>query len=106
MLAASYLGIAEDGVNWAFIRAALASVANLALVPAQDVLGLDSNARMNVPSETVGSWAWRLRAGALTKELAEKMAQLVEITDRDSCVKEPSSQSEQSDGKVGEDFAA
>lgn len=106
LLAVSYLGIAEDGVHWAFIRAALASVANLALVPAQDVLGLDSNARMNVPSETVGSWAWRLRAGALTKELAEKMAQLVEITDRDSCVKEPSSQREQSDREAGEDFAA
>lgn len=105
-LASAYLGIGEEGVSWAFIRAALTSVANLAIVPAQDVLALDSDARMNVPSETVGGWSWRLRAGALTTELAKKMAQLVEITDRDACVRAASSQSEQRDGEVGEDFAA
>lgn len=93
-------------MNWAFIRAALTSVANLAVIPAQDVLGLDSDARMNVPSETVGSWSWRLQPKVLTPELAKRMAQLVEITDRETCVKVPSSQSEQRDGKVSEDFAA
>jgi 4-alpha-glucanotransferase len=106
VLASSYLGIEEDGVHWAFIRAALTSVANLAIIPAQDVLGLDSSARMNVPSETVGSWTWRLRADALIPELSAKLAQLVEITDRDVCVKQPSVQSEESNGKSGEDFAA
>lgn len=105
-LASAYLGIGADGVNWAFIRAALTSVANLAVIPVQDVLGLDSNARMNVPSETDGSWSWRLQPKALTPRLATKMAQLVEITDRETCVQVPSSQSEQRDGKVGEDFAA
>ena len=44
-LASAYLGIGEDGVNWAFIRAALTSVANLCIIPVQDVLGLDSKAR-------------------------------------------------------------
>ena len=73
-LASAYLGIGEDGVHWAFIRAALTSVANLCVIPVQDVLGLDSDARMNVPSETVGNWSWRLRADALTPELAKKMA--------------------------------
>jgi 4-alpha-glucanotransferase len=105
-LASAYLGIGDDGVNWAFIRAALTSVANLAVVPAQDVLGLDGDARMNVPSETVGSWSWRLRPGALTTELAKKMAQLVEITDREACVKVALSQSEERDGEIGENFAA
>jgi 4-alpha-glucanotransferase len=104
--ASAYLGIGEDGVHWAFIRAALTSVANQSVVPVQDVLGLDSAARMNVPSQTAGNWSWRLQRGALTAPLAEKLAALVEGTDRDACVKQPSAHAEQSDGKVSEDFAA
>jgi len=105
-LASAYLGIGADGVHWPFIRAALTSVANLSVIPAQDVLGLDSKARMNVPSEMAGSWSWRLRAGALTPELAAKMAVLVEITDRDACVKQPSLPCEQCDGKASENSTA
>jgi 4-alpha-glucanotransferase len=104
--AAAYLGIGNDGVNWAFIRAALTSVANLSVIPVQDVLGLDSDARMNVPSKTAGNWSWRLSPGALTAPLAEKLAALVEVTDRDSFAKEISAQSEESHGKVRKDFAA
>ncbi len=104
--ASAYLGIGDDGVHWAFIRAAFTSVANLALVPVQDVLGLGSEGRMNVPSQTLGSWSWRIRASALTPELAAKLAALVEVTDRDECVQQPSAQGEQSDGKVSENFAA
>jgi len=106
-LAAYYLGIcAGEGVHWAFLRAAYTSAANLAIVPVQDVLGLGSESRMNVPSQSDGSWAWRLRPGALTAELAEKLATLVEVTDRDVCVQQPSRESEQRDGKMSEDFAA
>ena len=105
-LVSTYLNIGEDGVHWAFIRAALTSVANLCVIPVQDVLGLDSAARMNVPSEIDGSWTWRLQAGALTPELAAKLAALVEVTDRDACVKEPSVEREQSNGEAGKDFAA
>ena len=104
--AANYLGIGADGVNWAFIRAALGSVASLAVVPVQDVLGLGSEARMNVPSESDGSWAWRLERGALTAQLAAKLAELVEVTDRDACVKQASVAHQQGDGKDAEDFAA
>jgi 4-alpha-glucanotransferase len=82
-LASAYLGIGDDGVHWAFLRAAQTSVANLAVIPVQDVLGLGSDARMNVPSKTVGNWSWRLRSGALTAELAAKLAGLVDVTDRD-----------------------
>ena len=102
----TYLGIGQDGVHWAFIRAALTSVANLCVIPAQDVLGLGSEARMNIPSESDGSWAWRLRTGALTPGLAAKMAALVEITDRDTCVKRPSLQGEQGQREAGKSFAA
>ena len=105
-LASAYLSVGDDGVQWAFIRAALTSVGNLCVIPVQDVLGLDSSARMNVPSEIHGSWTWRLQAGALTPELAAKMAALVEVTDRDACVKEPSVEREQGDGEAGKDFAA
>jgi 4-alpha-glucanotransferase len=105
-LATAYLGIAKDGVHWAFIRAALSSVANSCVIPVQDVLGLDSGARMNVPSETDGSWTWRLRAGALTPALAKKMATLVEITDREAFVKNASTHAEQGDRKMSEQFAA
>ena len=105
-LATAYLGIGKDGVHWAFIRAALSSVANSCVIPVQDVLGLDSSARMNVPSETDGSWTWRLRAGALTPALAKKMAMLVDITDRDAFVKDASTQAEQGDRKMSEQFAA
>ncbi len=105
-LAATYLGIGEDGVHWAFIRAALTSVANLCVIPVQDVLGLDSSARMNVPSEADGSWTWRLHAGALTAQLAAKLAELVGITDRETCVKQASLDGEQGNREAGENFAA
>jgi 4-alpha-glucanotransferase len=105
-LAALYLGVVDDGVHWAFIRAALTSVATLAVIPVQDVLGLGSEARMNVPSQSVGSWSWRLSPGSLTPELAAKLATLVEVTDRDACLHEPSPDTEQDDTKGNEDFAA
>lgn len=104
--AAAYLGIGEDGVHWSFIRAALTSVANLVVIPVQDVLGLGSMGRMNVPSQTTGSWSWRLRSGALTPELATKLATLVELTDRNADPEQSPSQTGPSDREVGEEFAA
>ena len=80
--AEAYLGCCEDGIQWAFIRAALNSVADLALVPMQDVLGLASEARMNTPSMDGGNWNWRLTAGQLNPEVTAKLAQLAELTDR------------------------
>ena len=89
--ASEYLGNADDGIHWAFIRAAFTSVAILAVIPVQDVLGLDTEARMNIPSKSGGNWSWRLCQGALTPELAQKLAYLTEVTDRDTCVKVPPS---------------
>ena len=89
--ALQYLGKVDDGVEWAFIRAAYASVAVLAVIPVQDVLGLDSDARMNIPSKPGGNWTWRLHKGALTQELADKLALLTVVTDRDAKVKSPTS---------------
>ena len=60
--------------NWSLIRMALDSPAAVAITPAQDVLGLDSSARMNMPG-TSGphNWSWRLEPGQLTDELAAKL---------------------------------
>jgi 4-alpha-glucanotransferase len=104
--ASAYMGIGDDGVHWAFIRAALTSVANLAVLQVQDVLGLGSEARMNVPSQRTGSWSWRLRPGALTPELAAKLATLVEVTDRDASLQQPPPHAKPGDGNASQDFAA
>jgi 4-alpha-glucanotransferase len=95
-----YFGTPKDGMEWAFIRAAEGSVAKLCVVPLQDVLGLGSEARMNVPSKSDGNWNWRFRRGALTKGLAEKMATIAEVADRD-----PLKRTKKTDREVGEDFA-
>jgi 4-alpha-glucanotransferase len=77
-----YLGRSDDGIHWAFIRAAQSSVADLCLVPLQDVLGLGSEARMNTPSLHGGNWRWRFAPEQFTAELTAKLAHLAEVTDR------------------------
>ncbi len=59
----SYLGVDGDEIHWDLIRAAWASPANLAIVPMQDVLGLDGRHRMNRPGIAEGQWEWRLPQG-------------------------------------------
>ncbi|MGH3065370.1 MAG: 4-alpha-glucanotransferase [Gaiellaceae bacterium] len=59
--------------HWSLIERALSSPARIAVVPLQDVLGLASEARMNVPGTTEGNWIWRFGAGALTSELAARL---------------------------------
>ncbi|MDR2516587.1 MAG: 4-alpha-glucanotransferase [Spirochaetaceae bacterium] len=84
-LARDYLGLAPDSAegNWAFIRAALSSVADLAVIPLQDYLGLDSRARMNTPATLGGSnWQWRMKRGAADAALAAKIRRLTEISGR------------------------
>jgi 4-alpha-glucanotransferase len=76
------IGCSEGGVNWGLIRLAQSSVANLAVEPLQDVLGLGSEARLNTPSTTVGNYHWRYQPGSLKPELADKLARIAEVTDR------------------------
>ncbi|HLZ20541.1 MAG TPA: 4-alpha-glucanotransferase [Ktedonobacterales bacterium] len=77
-----YLGCEPDDVVPAMIRAAFASVANLAVVPMQDVLGLGTEARMNFPSRADGNWEWRMTAGQLTPQVAEWLASLATLFGR------------------------
>ena len=78
----AYLGRSDDGINWAMMRAASCSVASLCIFPLQDVLGLGSEARMNVPSRNDGNWRWRFSFEMLRPELAAKLAALAEVCDR------------------------
>ena len=64
--------------NWGLIELAYTSPAALAIVPAQDVLGLGTEARMNRPGITEGNWRWRLERGALTPALARRLGRLAE----------------------------
>jgi 4-alpha-glucanotransferase len=75
-------GIVEDEPWWSLIRLTFSSPARLAMVQAQDVLGLGSEARMNVPGRATGSWRWRMRSGALTDEHARRLRAATEEAGR------------------------
>ena len=82
-LASTYLGVDGHGsIEWSLIRAAFTSVAQSAIVPVQDILGLGSEARMNRPGDGMNNWSWRFAAGALTRAHAERLRHLAEITGR------------------------
>jgi len=79
-----YLDTDGHEINWVVIRAILASVAEMAIIPLQDVLGLGSEARMNVPARPSGNWRWRYRSEMLTKEIQERLRELTVIYGRSS----------------------
>jgi 4-alpha-glucanotransferase len=78
---------AKTGLNpaephWGLVELALSSRARLAVVPAQDVLGLGSEARMNRPGQVGGNWSWRLEPGQLTEQLAARLRGFTELSGR------------------------
>lgn len=77
-----YLGSDGSDIQWDLIRAAMASVADTAIIPFQDVLGLSSEARMNLPASQSGNWIWRLQDGATTNDLAARLRELAETYGR------------------------
>lgn len=77
-----YLNSNGREIHWDFIRAVFASVANTAIVPLQDVLGLGTEARMNLPASTSGNWSWRYQAGQLTEAMQNRLKELTEIYGR------------------------
>jgi len=77
-----YLNTEGKEIHWDFIRGVLASVANTAIIPLQDLLGLGTEARMNLPNSTEGNWAWRYKPGALTDKIAARLKQLSELYGR------------------------
>jgi len=77
-----YLNVSGENAPWDMIRLAFLSIANYAVVPLQDVLMLDETARMNAPGIAEGNWQFRLSEAALTEEMAEGLAYLAALGDR------------------------
>ncbi len=84
---ADYMGCTSPNelyeINWVLIRLALSSVADLAIIPLQDILGLDGRARMNDPSVNAGNWRWRYRSSELlTNTISQRLLNLTKLYSR------------------------
>ena len=78
-----YLGcIDPQGIHWSLIRMGWMSIANMAIVPYQDLLGLDTDARMNFPGKPEGNWGWRYRSEALNREVGDRLKTMTYISGR------------------------
>ncbi|MEW6009548.1 MAG: 4-alpha-glucanotransferase [Candidatus Omnitrophota bacterium] len=77
----NYIGheISAENINWEFIRLAFMSVANTAIVPMQDILGLSRETRMNTPSTVKGNWLWRLSDGNIPQDISAKLLGMTEV---------------------------
>jgi 4-alpha-glucanotransferase len=80
----TYVGSVAHSPVWALMRASAASVAEIAIVPAQDLLQLGSEARMNTPAVAAGNWSWRAPEGSWTSDISDGLSDLVDVTDRDN----------------------
>ncbi len=78
-----YLNTSGEEINWDLIRAVWASVADRAIAPLQDVLGLGGKGRMNLPNSNEGNWIWRYKPGILTKDLAIRLRSLTRLYGRE-----------------------
>lgn len=79
----TYLGcVSHDGIHWDMIRLAFSSIANFAIVPLQDVLGLGTEARMNFPGKQEGNWEWRYREHDLNQDVRDRLKHITHFFDR------------------------
>ncbi len=80
---AEYLGSVDDAsIHWQLIRLAMSSVADVCIIPMQDILGLGSSARMNRPQEAQGYWRWRLKPEELQDTAMQNLKKLTQIYGR------------------------
>lgn len=78
--AKEYLNLTkEEGYNWGMMRAAWSSVADMAIVPMQDILGLGSEARINTPSTIGENWKWRATADQIDNSIAKKLRKCMKM---------------------------
>ena len=82
--ASDYFGVQQKNLGEAMLHACLTSVCDTAILCAQDLLGLGSEARTNVPGVADGNWRWRLKKGELTDSIAAQWARVVCATGRNS----------------------
>lgn len=102
--AKEYLNLTEEeGYNWGMMRAAWASVGDLAIVPMQDLIGIGGEGRMNTPSTLGGNWEWRATADQITGKLAKKLYKYMEMYGR---VRKDPKAEEEAEGKEKTDEKA
>ncbi|OGE22847.1 MAG: 4-alpha-glucanotransferase [Candidatus Dadabacteria bacterium RIFCSPHIGHO2_12_FULL_53_21] len=79
-----YIGgeIDDRDLNWEFVKLAMSSIADTAIIPMQDILGLGADAKMNRPSTKSGNWEWRLTPGCYKDELVTKLKEITEANNR------------------------
>jgi 4-alpha-glucanotransferase len=77
-----YLGSSGDEIHWEMMRALFMSVADTTIVTLQDVLGLNSDARMNFPGRGDGNWYWRFRWEHLSAQIRERLLKLTKTYGR------------------------
>jgi 4-alpha-glucanotransferase len=77
-----YVGTKGEEIHWDLIRLALGSVADTAIIPLQDVLGLGSSARMNLPGDPTGNWEWRFTWDQLDKATRDRLADMTAVYHR------------------------
>src|SRR4029078_6824468 len=77
-----YVGGDGKEIHWDLTRALMRSAANTVIFPVQDVLGLGAEHRMNVPGTAAGNWRWRVKANALTDEVARKLSRMTHVFGR------------------------
>ncbi|NJK61230.1 MAG: 4-alpha-glucanotransferase, partial [Oscillatoriales cyanobacterium SM2_1_8] len=82
-----YLGLTEhrphaENIHWRLMQQAMASVADMAIFPLQDVLGLDNSARMNRPGFAANNWAWRYPSIEPLQAVADRLRHLTELYGR------------------------
>jgi 4-alpha-glucanotransferase len=82
-LCLQYLDSDGSEIHWDFIRAVWASVADTAIAPLQDLLGLGTLGRMNLPASTSGNWNWRFKGGDITEETVARLKELTEVYGRE-----------------------
>jgi 4-alpha-glucanotransferase len=75
-------GICKEGIHWTLICLAMSSVANLAIFPVQDLLGLGSNAKMNSPGTVEDNWNWRYSPNVLTEDISYHLKHLTTLFGR------------------------
>jgi len=77
-----YLNTDGTEIHWDLIRAIWASVAHTAITPLQDLLGIGTEGRMNLPASTSGNWYWRYAEGSITPETIERLREMTETYGR------------------------
>lgn len=77
-----YLDNSKPQMPWDMIRLAMASKANLCIIPMQDILGLDKTARFNTPGRATGNWKWRMETGQMSAQVTGNLLRLTRESDR------------------------